>query len=183
MKYTNEVFQRLSRGQFISSNSIDPMVVSLYNDIEDCQEEYEEYFKKIDFVLSAGDGYYYFSRREPKINLENKLQAMFSWIDYVDVLKTFDTSFSAGTQFTLAKIEIRAGSDPELKRKLMELFSEKKTLREKIAQLAHELEQQGYAELVNEEDGIYQVTNAFHYIEQIIACIQIDEEIENEIPE
>jgi hypothetical protein len=93
MKYTAEVFQRLSRGQFISNNSVDTDTRALYNDIEDNFEEYEDYFKKIEFVLSAGDGFYYFSRNEAKVNIESKLQSLFSWIDYVDFLKTFDTSF------------------------------------------------------------------------------------------
>ena len=115
MKYTSEVFQRLSRGQFISSNSIDATTRAIYNDIEDNQQEYEDYFSQIDFQLSAGDGFYYFSRKEAKAIIENKLQSMFSWIDYLDFLKTYDTSFDAGTQFSLAQIEVRLSSDLELK--------------------------------------------------------------------
>ena len=53
MNYTREVFQRLSRGQFISGNSIDPETRAIYNDIEECQQEYEDYFRKIDFYLSC----------------------------------------------------------------------------------------------------------------------------------
>ena len=75
MKYTSEVFQRLSRGQFISSNSIDADTRAIYNDIEENQQEYEDYFSKIDFQLSCGDGFYYFSRKEAKVIIENKLQA------------------------------------------------------------------------------------------------------------
>ena len=44
MKYTSEVFQRLSRGQFISSNSIDSDTRAIYNDIEENQQDYEDYF-------------------------------------------------------------------------------------------------------------------------------------------
>ena len=110
MNYTREVFQRLSRGQFISGNSIDPETRAIYNDIEECQQEYEDYFRKIDFYLSAGDGFYYFSRKEPRVNIENKLQSLFSWIDYLDFLKTYDTAFDAGTQFSLAQMEIRLSS-------------------------------------------------------------------------
>ena len=49
--------------------------------------------------------------------------------------------------------------------------------------LAGTLEGMGFAELVNEADGTYQVTNAFHYIEQIILCINIDEDVKDEIPQ
>ena len=101
MKYTSEVFQRLSRGQFISSNSIDAETRAIYSDIEENQQEYEDYFSKIDFLLISGDGFYYFSRKEAKVITENKLQSLFSWIDYLDFLKTYDTTFDAGTQFSL----------------------------------------------------------------------------------
>ena len=53
MKYTSEVFQRLSRGQFISSNSIDAETRAIYSDREENQQEYEDYFSQIDFQLSS----------------------------------------------------------------------------------------------------------------------------------
>ena len=71
MKYTSEIFQRLSRGQFISSNSIDADTRAIYNDIEENQQEYEDYFGKIDFQLSCCDGFYYLSRKEANVIIEN----------------------------------------------------------------------------------------------------------------
>lgn len=183
MKYTNDVFQRLSRGQFISSNSIDPEVRAIYNDIEECQAEYEDFFAKIDFVLSAGDGYYYFSRREPKVATENKLRGLLPWIDILDFLKTYDTSFGAGTQFNSAHIEVRVSSDPDLKDKLAHLFTEKNSVRDKLDAIVEMLTKQGYAEEVNPAEGMYQVTTAFRYIENLMDCINIDEEVKDEIPE
>ena len=183
MKYTSEVFQRLSKGQFISGNSIYPETRAIYNDLEECQQEYEEYFQKIDFILTAGDGFYYFSRKEPKVNTENKLQSLFSWIDYLDFLKTFDTTFDAGTQFTLAQIEIQLSSDIELKDKLSRMFPDKQSNRDKLEALTNEMVSKGFAEQTNETEERYQVTSAFHYIEQIISCINIDEEVKDEIPE
>lgn len=183
MKYTKEVFQRLSKGQFVSGNSIDSETRAIYSDIEDNQQEYEDYFRLIDFQLSAGDGFYYFSRKEPRVNVENKLQSLFSWIDYLDFLKTYDTTFGAGTQFKLAQIEIRLSADLELKEKLARLFPDKQSNRDKIQSLANALVGIGFAELVNEVEEMYQVTSAFHYIEQIICCINIDEEVKDEIPE
>lgn len=183
MKYTSEVFQRLSKGQFLSGNSIDAETRAIYNDVEENQLEYEDYFKQIDFQLSAGDGFYYFSRKEARVITENKLQSLFSWIDYLDFLKTYDTAFGAGTQFRLAQIEVRLSSDLELKEKLATLFLDKPSNHEKIQALAAALVSMGFAEQVSEVEGMYQVTSAFHYIEQIILCINIDEEVKNEIPE
>ena len=67
MKYTSEVFQRLSHGQFISANSIMSETRAIYNDIEDNEKEYADYFSQIDFQLESGDGYYYFARNEQKV--------------------------------------------------------------------------------------------------------------------
>ena len=183
MKYTSEIFQRLSRGQFISSNSIDAETRALYNDLEECQQEYEDYFSKIDFILSAGDGYFYFSRREPKVVTENKLQSLFTWIDYLDFLKTYDTTFDAGTQFSLAQMEVSLSTNMELKEKLAALFTDRPSNRDKLEAIANTLTGMGFAEQVNEVEGIYQITSAFHYIEQIILCINIDEDVKGEIPQ
>ena len=183
MKYTSEVFQRLSRGQFISSNSIVAETRAIYSDIEENQQEYEDYYKQIDFQLSVGDGFYYFSRKESKVVVENKLHSLFSWIDYLDFLKTFNTTFDSGTQFNLAQIEIRLSSDLELKEKLSRLFADKQSNRDKIEALTNALVNMGFAEQVNEQEGLYQVTSAFHYIEQIIMTINIEEEVKDEIPE
>ena len=66
-------------------------------------------------------------------------------------------------------------------------FEARKYLNDKVSDveeaLAGALENMGFAELVNEADGTYQVTNAFHYIEQIILCINIDEDVRDEIPQ
>ena len=183
MKYTSEVFQRLSRGQFLSSNSIDANTRAIYNDVEENQQEYEDYFNQIDFQLSSGDGFYYFSRNESKVIIENKLQSLFSWIDYLDFLKTYDTAFDAGTQFSLVQMEVKLSMIPGLKEKLSQMFLDKISNRQKLEALADTLESMGFAELVNEADGTYQVTNAFHYIEQIILCINIDEGVKDEIPQ
>ena len=153
MKYTSEVFQRLSRGQFLSSNSIDANTRAIYNDVEENQQEYEDYFNQIDFQLSSGDGFYYFSRNESKVIIENKLQSLFSWIDYLDFLKTYDTAFDAGTQFSLVQMEVKLSMIPGLKEKLSQMFLDKISNRQKLEALADTLESMGFAELVNEADG------------------------------
>ena len=183
MKYTSEIFQRLSHGQFISSNSIDADTRAIYNDIEENQQDYEDYFSQIDFQLSSGDGFYYFSRKEAKVIVENKLQSLFSWIDYIDFLKTYDTAFGAGTQFSLVQMESKLSTIPGLKEKLVQLFPDKPSNRQKLEALVGLMVDMGFAELVNEADGMYQVSNAFHYIEQILLCINIDEDVKDEIPQ
>lgn len=183
MKYTNEIFWRLAKGQFISSNSIDAVQRACFNDIEENQEDYANYYQQIGFQLCGGDGFYYFSRNEPKNTIENKIRVLSVWIDYVDFFMTYDPSFAPGTQFTLANIEVRLNSDVELKKKLDDLPLEKTKLRDKVAELVGKLVGQGFAEEINETTEMFQVTTAYRYITDLIETIPIKEEAKDALSE
>ena len=161
MKYTEEIFNILSKGGFISSNSVSTQVKRLYD----------------------ADGYYYFVRKETKVDLERKLEAAQKWIDYLSFLKTYHSAIGPGFLFRAADIEIQIGCDIELKEKAVKLFADKKKFDEVVAKLLKELENMGLIEKENELDGTYKVLTAFHYIEDLIDCITISEEVQNEIPE
>lgn len=176
MKNTSEIFRRLSKGQFLSSNSLNAEVRALYEDIEENFDEYYQYFLDIDFILSAGSGYYYFSRKESKAGIETKLRAVFNWIDYLDFLKSFDSNLSSGSRLRLAEIEMRLSADIELKDKLAKLYKDKVNNREKLKALMTDMVGKGYAEIINENDEIYQMTMALNYLEELIQCITISEE-------
>ena len=176
MKYTEEIFNILSKGGFISSNSVSTQVKRLYDAIEEDLPDYYDYYK-------GGDGYYYFVRKETKVDLERKLEAAQKWIDYLSFLKTYHSAFGPGFLFRAADIEIQIGCDIELKEKAVKLFADKKKFDEVVAKLLKELENMGLIEKENELDGTYKVLTAFHYIEDLIDCITISEEVQNEIPE
>ena len=166
MKYTEEIFNILSKGGFISSNSVSTQVKRLYDAIEEDLPDYYDYYKSIGFYLEGGDGYYYFTRKESKVDLERKLEAIQKWIDYLSFLKTYHSAFGPGFLFRAADIEIQIGCDIELKEKATKLFSDKKKY-----------------EKENELDGTYKVLSAFHYMEDLVDCITISEEVQDEIPE
>lgn len=183
MKYTEEIFNILSKGGFISSNSVSTQVKRYYDAIEEDPAAYSDYYRGIGFYLEAGDGYYYFTRKEAKADLERKLEAAQRWIDYLSFLKTYHSAFGPGFLFRAADIEIRIGCDMELKEKASKLFSDKKKHEEVVAKLIGELEKMGFVEEENEVDGTYKVLTAFHYMEELIDCITIAEEVQDEIPE
>ena len=97
MRYTKDIFDILSKGGFVSQNSMQRAL--LYDDIEDNFQEYQEYYEKIGFILEGGNGYYYFSRTESKVELTDKVQRMKEWINRVDFLKTFNPTFGSGFTF------------------------------------------------------------------------------------
>jgi len=183
-KQTVDIFEILSRGQFICSNSSDDTIRKLYTVLED-EETFSflyDYFLNINFILEKGNEYFYFSRQETKVDLERKLEQAFKWIDILDFLKTFDNSFGAGYRFTPADILVRLNVDAELKSKL-ESFkkhnSNKDTHKEIIEDIILKpLEKDKFIELENEITHQYKVLTAFNYLEQLVATITIiDEEI------
>ena len=76
MRYTKDIFDILSRGGFISQNSVSQQLSNLYDAIEDDFQQYQDYFSGIGFLLEGGNGYYYFSRSENKVELADKVQRM-----------------------------------------------------------------------------------------------------------
>ena len=175
IRSTKEIFDILSRGGFISQNSISQQRAHLYDVIEDDFQEYQDYYKGIGFMLEGGNGYYYFTRTENKVELADKVQRLAAWIDRLDFLKTFNQTFGSGFSFRKANILEKFSSDIELKDKARNLYTDLKTLDEKMDKLVGDLERQGFVELENELDGTYKVTAAFHYIEELIDCLTIIE--------
>ena len=175
MRYTKEIFEILSKGGFISQNSISQQRSLLYDAIEDDFRQYQEYFEGIGFLLEGGNGYYYFSRQETKVELEDKVQRLAAWIDRLDFLKTFNTAFGSGFSFRKSNILEEFSSDIELKEKARHIYTDLKTNDEKMDKLIGDMERLGFVELENELDGTYKVTAAFHYIEELIDCLTIIE--------
>lgn len=94
---TQRIYERLSRGEFLSVDSADASVRHLYEDIEENLEDYTEYFKEIGLQLESDNGYFYFSRiGEGKQTIEQKLDSFSKWLDYLDFLKCYNQSFAAG---------------------------------------------------------------------------------------
>jgi len=187
-KQTALIFEILSKGQFISSNSSDESIRKIYSVIEEEQnfDYLYDFFRNINFTLEHGDEYYYFSRIETKIDLERKLEQAFKWIDILDFLKVFDSSFGSGYRFTPSDILVKLNLDAELKSKLEGLkrySGGKEKFNEIIDKILEDLKKDRFIELENEISHQYKVLASFKYLEQIVMSINISEEVKNEIPE
>ena len=121
------------------------------------------------------------ARQEAKVDLERKLEAVMKWIDYLSFLKTYDATFGPGFKFRPADIEVQISCQIELKDKASKLFQDKKKYNEVVEKLVSELEKAGTIELENEHDNTYKVLTAFHYMEDLVDCITISEEMNDEI--
>ncbi|HEY8688208.1 MAG TPA: hypothetical protein VIM07_03165 [Chitinophagaceae bacterium] len=190
-RQTGEIFELLSKGQFICSNSSDTRISKLCEILDDSEnfETLYEYFYSINFILEKGDEYYNFSRKdESKADLERKLETACKWIDIVDFFKTFDNAFASGYSFSPAKIAVEISVQAVLKNKADGLkgvlkMDEKTPYHEVANKIVELLCKEGFAEIENEILKSYKVLSSFKYLEELINNINIPEEVQHEIPE
>lgn len=105
------------------------------------------------------------------------------WLDYLDFLKCYNQSFTAGYQFRKSHLMEQISLDIEMKEKANHLFKKygAESLVEIVNKLLQEMQNMGFAECVNELDETYKVTSAFRYVEELVDIIQIANE--DEVPE
>ncbi len=175
---TAEIFKILSKGLFISSNSSGKNAADLYEiiDTEGNFDLLRDFFLNIGFVLEKGDQYFYFSRQETKQELEKKIDKAYKWIDYVDFLKTFDTTFSSGLRFSISDILTKLKIDADLESKLSAINKDSKSWEEAVKNIIDDLVKDNFIELCNEISGEYKVLAAFKYVEDLIMTININSE-------
>ena len=181
---TQRIYERLSKGEFLAADSTDPVVRHLYDDLEENATDYADFFKEIGLHLEAGNGYFYFSRMsESRQTMEQKLESFARWLDYLDFLKCYNQSFTAGYQFRKSHLVEQISVDIELKEKTTHLFK-KYNADSHLAianKLLDEMQGMGFAECISPQDETYKVTSAFHYAEELVDMIQMANE--DEIPE
>jgi hypothetical protein len=181
---TQRIYERLSRGEFLSVDSTDTSIRHLYEDVEENLDDYADYFKEIGLQLESGNGYFYFSRiGEGKQSVEQKLDSFSKWLDYLDFLKCYNQSFTAGYQFRKSNLVEQISLDIELKEKAGHLFKKYGvgSNLDIVNKLLQEMQSMGFAECISEQDETYKITSAFRYAEELINMIQIANE--DEIPE
>lgn len=179
---TQIIYERMSRGEFLSSDSSDAEKKRLYLDLEENEEDYARFFEQIGFCLEKGDGYYYFARsNENKVQIEQKLNTFCKWIDYLDFLKTYNSIFSVGFQFRKANILEQINLNVDLKDKARHLSSKQSSFADIVEKIVSELDNMGFAEKIDEIDETYKVTSAFRYAEELVDLLTIYNE--DEIPQ
>lgn len=181
---TKRIYDRLSRGEFLSVDSADSTVRHLYDDIEENLDDYADYFREIGLQLESGNGYFYFSRiGESRQTIEQKLESFSKWLDYMDFLKCYNLSCTAGYQFRKSHLIEQISLDIELKEKANHLFRKygAGSNIEIVGKLLQEMQNMGFAECVSELDETFKVTSAFRYVEELVEIIQ--KANEDEVPE
>lgn len=182
-KYIKDIFETLSKGKFISQNSVDEHYKLYYDDIVENLDSYTDFYKQIGFDLNGDNGYFYFSRQEAKQTIMQKIQSIGKWIDYLDVFKSFNPAFCSGFEFRKSQFSEALSADINLQNSVYRLIPQSKNNDEIFEQLIKDFKNSNFIEQVSEIDLSYRVTSAFNYVEKIIESIQIDNLEENEVSE
>ena len=183
MRFTEEIFEILSRGRFIACDSDDTHLKRYYDVIEEDFLNYKTYYQGIGFILESGHGYFFFSRKESRVDLERKIEALFKWIDYVSFFKSYDIAFGPGYVFREADIIARLNIHLDLQNQANKMFPSNDLHATVVSKLIKELESMNFVECINPLDATYKVLSSYRYIETMLESITLEEEIEDEVPE
>lgn len=178
---TQEIFEMLTKGHFISIDSEKQEIQKLHRAISE-ENNYEilyDYFNRIGFQLINGNdhSFYYFAKQDTNKKLEDKLKTAYKWIDIYDFLMSYGESineyFSAGKIFTPDDIFSVCKVNTELMDKLNKLVKNVSMPYHKIEKLIEELIKATFVEEYNNYNKEYKVVAAFGYLEQLIKAIDI----------
>lgn len=125
-------------------------------------------------MLEEGDGYFYFSRKEQKVDLVNKLLRFGHWVDVLDFLKSWEPTFGPGFSFSKAALTVKIDADIELKEKAAGLYKKKDRHDDIIDKLVDEMLKSGFVELVDTNSQTYRVVAAYKYLEDLINMITFE---------
>lgn len=185
--HTADIFDHLQKGLFINSNSCDENIRQMYDEIDEHLEALSLYFAQIGYTLERGNEYFYFSRTEPRITLEQKIARAYYWIDILDLFKTFNETFGPGYRFQPEQILVEANINVMLQNKLDSIrkhTSDKEIRKDVLDNIIRQLVKDSFLELENEKNNVYKVMSSWHYLERLVESINIyDETEEDEKPE
>lgn len=180
---TGAIFEYLQKGLFISSNSVSETVRDLYDQTDEHFESLSLYFSQIGYTLERGNEYFYFSRTEPRITLEQKILRAYCWIDILDLFKTYDETFGPGYRFQPEQILVETNINVMLQNKLDGMrkhFSDKDVRKDVLENMIRQLTKESFLELENEKTNTYKVMSSWHYLERLIESINIYDETEDD---
>jgi hypothetical protein len=175
-RQTAKIFETLSKGGFISSNSTDPGMRELYEVVDTSFDELCDYFIHINFILERGDEYFFFARPERKEDMDRKLEQAYRWIDILDFFKAYNSSFGPGTRFTPSAITQQCTVNAELKAKLegmRKYTGSEDSLPQRVRKLVDLLRKEGFIELESEHLDTWKVLSSIRYMERLIELINI----------
>ncbi len=178
-----EIFQLLSRGNFLSANSVDRNIRSYYQFLEENLAHCQSLYREVGYSLESGNNYFYLSRlSEPNASIEFKLDKARRWIDLMAFFTTFSQGFTRGFRFSPHDILREVSLNRDLKDQLTAFMEKNKKaddFQEALDEMLDQMSKEGFIELENKMSKTYKVLDAYHYLEQMVSAISICEDEED----
>jgi hypothetical protein len=174
-KQSKEIFEILSRGNFLCENSPVRSERDLY---AVCEREFGaqyDFFEHIGFYLIREDGYFYFSKESSASQVEDKLQMILEYIDLVELMLQFSATFGVGFRTTVSELSDAVQSNVVLKDRLDRLknIAKLQTLHAQCAKVFEKFKKGGFMALEDEHAERYVVLNSYHYIETFLNAVKV----------
>lgn len=174
-----EIFDWLSKGNFVSANAVNSDTRHYYKIIEEHFEDLQSLYQQVGFSLEAGNNYFYLSKiNEPRPTIETKLEKARRWIDFMAFFTTFNQGFTRGFRFSPQDILREVELNLDLKEQLEKTMQQNKktdNYREALDEILKQMSNEGFIELENSLSQTYKVLDAYHYLEQMVRAIFIAE--------
>lgn len=172
-KYTQEIFETLSKGHFICANSPDKQQLRLYDACENATDNLREYFAPLGFNLEMGLGYFYFSKELNEQQTETKLENIMVLLDLVHLMLQFDENFSVNYRTSPIALAAHARDNIVIRTMIEKLkgFSSK-DISKACDDIFKRLEKDGFIALEDEYERRYVVLSAYNYLKDFFNAIQ-----------
>lgn len=181
---TSEIFDILSKGNFICSNAVDNQQRYLYTYLEEHFDDLEPKFREIGFQLEEGNNYYYFSRiTESNPNVESKIEKALRWLDILAFFTTFRKDLCRGARFKPLDILNQVEINLPMKEQLQNLQKKSvagKNYQEILTDLLKEMQKEGFIDLENEMEQTWKILDSWDYLEKMVTAVNIQEENESD---
>ncbi|MDH5465014.1 MAG: hypothetical protein OEW60_05245 [Thiovulaceae bacterium] len=172
---TQEIFELLSRGNFICENSPVRNERKLFNRCEEEHKELYTFFEHIGYYLEQGNGYYYFSKKLQNNQIEDKLEAILDYIDLVEFMLQYSGTFGVGFRTTVSELSEAVKANVVLKDRLDRIKGSYKslTLHQQCAKVLERFRKSGYMALEDEHEERYLVLSSYDYIQTFLEAIEV----------
>ncbi len=163
--HTKEIFERLSRGNFISQNSPVLLEKRLFEICEENSDVLEAYFRPIGFDLDYGPGYYYFSKELQENQIETKLENILHLLDYIEMFLQHDEYFAVGWRGSPIALAEAATYNIVIKERIEKIRGlSGSNLFKKCEDIFKKMEKDGYMALEDEYEKRYVVLTSYAYL-------------------
>lgn len=164
-RYTKEIFERLSKGNFICQNSPEVFEKRLFDICEQNVDVLKSYFIPIGFELNYGSGFFYFSKELQENQVEAKLDNILHLLDYIEMFLQFDEYFNVGWRGSPISLAEAATDNIVIKERIEKIHGlSGNNLFKRCEDIFLKMKKDGYMALEDEYEKRYVVLTSYEYL-------------------